>query len=50
MCENSALREFYSILRAEIKGTKAIGRVDLLINYQTVPKIMGRMPFTDWKE
>jgi hypothetical protein len=33
-----------------IKGAKAIGRVDLLINDQTVPKIMGPMPFADWKE
>jgi hypothetical protein len=24
--------------------------VDLLINDQTIPKIMGKMPFTDWKE
>jgi hypothetical protein len=24
--------------------------LDLLINSQTVPQIMGNMPFTDWKE
>jgi hypothetical protein len=45
-----AIREFYSILRAAIKGAKGIGRLDLLINDQMVPKIMGKMPFSDWKE
>jgi hypothetical protein len=44
------VREFYSILRAAIKEAWSIGRVDLLINDQTVPKIMGKMPFADWKE
>jgi hypothetical protein len=28
----------------------SIGRVDLLINDQTVPKIMGKMRLADWKE
>jgi hypothetical protein len=40
---NSAVREFYSILQAN-------GRADLLINDQTIPKIMGKMPFANWKE
>ncbi len=48
--DNCAIREFYSILRAAIKGAKSIGRLYLLINDQTVPKIMGKMPFADWKE
>jgi hypothetical protein len=48
--DSSAIREFYFILRAAIKGAKSIGRLDLLINDQTVPKIMGKMPFSDWKE
>jgi hypothetical protein len=47
---NGAIREFYSILRATIKGAKSIGRLDILINNQTAPKIMGKMPFSDWKE
>ncbi len=50
MFDNGAIREFYSILRAAIKGARSIGRVDLLINDQMIPKIMGKMPFTDWKE
>ncbi len=48
--DSSEVREFYSILRAAIKGAKGIGRLDLLINDQTVPRIMGKMPYADWKE
>jgi hypothetical protein len=45
-----AVREFYSLLRAAIKGARGIGRLGLLINDQTVPKIMSKMPYTAWKE
>jgi hypothetical protein len=48
--DSAAVREFYSLLRAAIKGAKGIGKLDLLINDQTVPKIMSKMPYTDWKE
>jgi hypothetical protein len=48
--DSAAVREFYSLLRAAIKGAKGIGRLGLLINNQTIPKIMGKMPNTDWKE
>jgi hypothetical protein len=48
--DSTAVREFYSLLRAAIKGAKGIGRLGLLINDQTVPKIMSKMPYTDWKE
>ncbi len=48
--DSAAVREFYSLLRAAIKGAKGIGRLGLLINNQTVPKIMSKMPYTDWKE
>ncbi len=48
--DSSAVREFYSILRAAIKGARNIGRLDLLINDQTVPKIMSKMPYTGWRE
>jgi hypothetical protein len=48
--DSGVVREFYSILRAAIKGAKGIGRLDLLINDQTVPRIMGKMPYADWKE
>jgi hypothetical protein len=48
--DSAAVREFYSLLRAAIKGAKGIGRLGLLINDQTVPRIMSKMPYTDWKE
>ncbi len=41
--DNAAVREFYSLLRAAIKGAKGIGRLGLLINDQTVPKIMSKI-------
>jgi hypothetical protein len=44
------VREFYSLVRAAIKGARKIGRVELLVNDQTIPKIMSRMPPSDWKE
>jgi hypothetical protein len=47
---NSAVREFYSILCAAKKGSRGISRVDLLMTDQTIPKIMGKIPFADWKE
>jgi hypothetical protein len=37
-------------MRAAIKGAKGIGRLGLLVNDQTIPRIMGKMPYTDWKE
>jgi hypothetical protein len=48
--DSSAVREFYSILRAAIKGARSIERLSLLINDQTIPRIMGKMSYADWKE
>jgi hypothetical protein len=50
VADSPAVREFYSLLRAAIKGARGIGRLGLLINDQTVPRIMSKMPYTDWKE
>ncbi len=50
IADSAAVREFYSLLRAAIKGAKGIGRIGFLINGQTIPKIMGKMPYTDWRE
>jgi hypothetical protein len=50
IADSTAVREFYSLLRAAIKGAKGIGRIGLLINDQTIPKIMGKMPYTGWRE
>jgi hypothetical protein len=48
--DSAAVREFYSLVRAAINGARKIGRIELLINDQTIPKIMGKMPPADWKE
>ncbi len=48
--DSTAVREFYSLLRAAIKGARGIGRLNLLINDQTIPRIMSKMPYTDCKE
>jgi hypothetical protein len=48
--ESATVRELYSLLRAAVKGAKGIGRLGLLINDQTIPWIMSKMPYTDWKE
>ncbi len=48
--DSAAVREFYSLVRAAIKGARRIGRAELLVNDQTIPKIMSRMPPSDWKE
>ncbi len=37
IADSAAVREFYSLLRAAIKGAKGIGRIGLLINDQTIP-------------
>jgi hypothetical protein len=48
--DSAGVREFYSLVRAAIKGARRIGRVELVLNDQTIPKIMSRMPPADWKE
>jgi hypothetical protein len=48
--DSATVREFSSLLRAAIKGARRIGRIGLLINDQTIPKIMSKMPHVDWKE
>jgi hypothetical protein len=42
--DSAAVREFYSLLRAAIKGARRIGRVELLINDQTIPRSWVRCP------
>jgi hypothetical protein len=42
--DNGAIREFYSILRATIKGAKGIGRLDLLINNHQCRRSWARWP------
>jgi hypothetical protein len=48
--DSAAVREFYSLVRAAIKGARKIGRIELLLNDQTIPRIMSKMPPFDWRE
>jgi hypothetical protein len=48
--DSAGVREFYSLVRAAIKGAKKIGRIEILVNDQTIPRIMSKMPHADWKE
>jgi hypothetical protein len=46
------IREFYFLLRAAVKGARALGhwKLKFLINEQTIPSAMGKMPAADWKQ
>jgi hypothetical protein len=48
--DSATVREFYSLVRAAIKGARRNGRIELILNDQTIPQIMSRMPPADWKE
>jgi hypothetical protein len=48
--DNRAIREFYSILRAAMMGARKAGLLGRLINDQTLPGILARMPPTDWRQ
>jgi hypothetical protein len=41
----------FSLLRVAIKGAGArtVGNLKLLVNDQTIPNIIWKMPQTDWK-
>jgi hypothetical protein len=41
--DSTAVREFYSLVRAAIRGARKIGRIELLLNDQTIPRIMSKM-------
>jgi hypothetical protein len=48
--DNGAIREFYSILRAAIMGARKAGLLNRLINDQTLPGILAKMPPADWRQ
>ncbi len=50
MADSAVVRDFYLLLRAAILGAKAVGHLKMLINTQTLPSIMGKMPAADWKQ
>jgi hypothetical protein len=47
---NEAIREFYSQLRAAIKGARVVGHLKLLINEQSLSSIIGKIPSVVWKQ
>jgi hypothetical protein len=50
MADSAAIRKFYSLLWATINSARTMGHLKLLINNQTIPNIMGKMPHTDGKQ
>ncbi len=46
--DSGAIREFYSLLRAAMMGARKASLLGRLINDQTLPGILARMPPTDW--
>jgi hypothetical protein len=48
--DSAAIREFYSLLRAAMMGARKAGLLGRLINDQTLPGILARMPPTDWRQ
>jgi hypothetical protein len=48
--DSSAVREFYSLLRVAMMGAKKAGLLLRLINDQTLPGILARMPANDWRQ
>jgi hypothetical protein len=48
--DNGAIREFYSILRAAMMGARKAGLLGRLVNDQTLPGILAKMPPADWRQ
>jgi hypothetical protein len=46
----SAVREFYSLLRSAMMGARKVGLLHRLINDQTLPSILVKMPANDWRQ
>jgi hypothetical protein len=48
--DTGAVREFYSLLRAAMMGARKVGLLQRLINDQTLPGILAKMPANDWRQ
>jgi hypothetical protein len=48
--DNGAVREFYSLLRSAMMGARKAGLLHRLINDQTLPGILAKMPTGNWKQ
>jgi hypothetical protein len=47
--DNGAIREFYSLLRAVMMGARKAGLLSRLINDQTLPGILAKIPPSVWR-
>jgi hypothetical protein len=50
MFDNRAIREFYSLLQAAMMGARKAGLLHRLVNDQTLPSILAKMPSNDWRQ
>jgi hypothetical protein len=48
--DNGAIREFYSLLRAAMMGARKARLLHRLVNNQTLPRILAKMPPNDWRQ
>jgi hypothetical protein len=48
--DNGAIWEFYSLLRAAMMGARKAGLLHRLVNDQTLPSILAKMPPSDWRQ
>jgi hypothetical protein len=48
--DSSAVQEFYSLLKAAMMGARNAGLLHWLINDQTLPSILAKMPPNDWRQ
>jgi hypothetical protein len=48
--DSGAVREFYSLLRAAMMGARKAGLLHRLINDQTLPGVLTKMPANDWRQ
>ncbi len=48
--DSGAIREFYSLLRAAMMGARKAGLLSRLINDQTLPGVLAKMPPADWRQ
>jgi hypothetical protein len=50
MFDSGAIREFYPLLREAMMGARKAGLLHRLINDQTLPSILVKMPPNDWRQ
>jgi hypothetical protein len=48
--DNGAIREFYSLQRAAMMGARKAGLLNRLVNDQTLPCILAKMPPSYWRQ